>query len=1223
MFTSTGNAIDLVSNEHTDNKPQLLSSMYKGEMFATPPDSEMSPWQHIPMWTLDEVGYTYDAPHVQPDGRMEGGLHSPTYYAYSPNTNSWEDGLQEIESFDWSGKKSPEPPGDTQEENCQHGCNLQARDYTTGYNPEDSLLDARMHHQQQPLVNTETSDHVQGMSTGPHSTERTSEPAKSDASYLVTDSPIRIPRLPREDIEISPTTISTSQIQLRSASPQPNNKRANGIDGANIDVALAIAEPNNPTVGPKDVRTPASQEYEDASFGEHQAQDVGFATEKANVDDVQEVEDTTGIAKNAERMSFTRSFSRQSTSSCHELVLREPQPAASSHLLSTQLFLDTKRSDEGTPEPEDLCELGSFDMSSLSREVGSVLSTMQMDVTYGDKENEIASQPSKIHNTPPRHDSVAHIQPFFPVQEDSREHDAPSFHADSAVSMEAIIEEPTGSLPVELISALVDSPSLDPGHRWREQLQDVIAETSPGDYSDLRPEGYIDHDNFAYPASPSNPVESLLAKDSPPSQGASSTRQIDIIQELPPSPFEFGVDTSYEEVALDRKSKESLLGISKDTQNIPENIAVSSQSLHVELLIGNESAQETSVDDQKISSEVSPIIETPNSLLPSSKMETGATVDCDQSSTSEPTSEAKTADTRKRLAPPHISEVATDTEEDMPARKKQRINTPAESHNAVTAPATNTKLDMSTSINEGSDAKGVQTLEEPQHHRQQTTSRFDHFAVGKYSRQPQEPTSTSIQGVAGEPSVDRTLGLQQPDYNDNVDMPEHYSDADVPVTPAPHASTAASNLTPSKSRARNPVSPFEVFNLNDNTAREDSRNRRKNRDISTVPGPHLVLHLDPNEPRSSVKAVEGPLAVDNADDPFMLVEKSTSDAVPTIETDISSMAPTEPKKRPSAVIIRKIPGPAPKKGKSATAKRAGKGRKAISVNNEKEEQPQELVSAAKIEFGKPTDDVTISAPPKIKAEQAKKVAKGSKRNDHNDQGLPSIDHTHPLYVGYGKRHTRGDTKFEEQVSSSSKTTSTGSFTKEHVGDGHDDEDEDWSHAAITKAKAKAKTKGNATPLLLSTKAPKPSASRVGTPATNMVSTSSTPRANKYGFSPLRGKRIASSRKSTDTAAAAAPNATAPKQSKPAPKPKPAAKGKAKKSEGDIPVPTNDVVVVEKPKTKKKAAVEPSATDQATRIESDRRTTRRASAMEEEVRQKEGNVKLRLRCRNTNASAEEK
>jgi hypothetical protein len=54
-------------------------------------------------WDLEKFGYTYDAPLVHRDGRIEGAQQPPDYYAYSPaHLDTWEEGAEAIEDFDWT-----------------------------------------------------------------------------------------------------------------------------------------------------------------------------------------------------------------------------------------------------------------------------------------------------------------------------------------------------------------------------------------------------------------------------------------------------------------------------------------------------------------------------------------------------------------------------------------------------------------------------------------------------------------------------------------------------------------------------------------------------------------------------------------------------------------------------------------------------------------------------------------------------------------------------------------------------------------------------------------------------------------------------------------------------------------------------------------------------------------------------------------------------------------
>ncbi|CAN9455651.1 unnamed protein product [Alternaria sp. RS040] len=74
---------------------------------------EMLDTKDVVVWSLEGLGYTNDAPIVYADGRINDQTHPPDYYAYSPLVyspleDSWEEGLREIEDFDWSNDKEGE-----------------------------------------------------------------------------------------------------------------------------------------------------------------------------------------------------------------------------------------------------------------------------------------------------------------------------------------------------------------------------------------------------------------------------------------------------------------------------------------------------------------------------------------------------------------------------------------------------------------------------------------------------------------------------------------------------------------------------------------------------------------------------------------------------------------------------------------------------------------------------------------------------------------------------------------------------------------------------------------------------------------------------------------------------------------------------------------------------------------------------------------------------------
>jgi len=110
------------------NNPNLPSTLaYSTEFFGELVDyevfsgkigHEMLDTKDVVVWSLEELGYTNDAPIVYADGRINNQAHPPDYYAYSsPLADSWQEGLRQIEDFDWSnGKEGLQNPGKSDSE---------------------------------------------------------------------------------------------------------------------------------------------------------------------------------------------------------------------------------------------------------------------------------------------------------------------------------------------------------------------------------------------------------------------------------------------------------------------------------------------------------------------------------------------------------------------------------------------------------------------------------------------------------------------------------------------------------------------------------------------------------------------------------------------------------------------------------------------------------------------------------------------------------------------------------------------------------------------------------------------------------------------------------------------------------------------------------------------------------------------------------------------------
>ena len=63
---------------------EFFGELVDYEVFSGKIGHEMLDTKDVVVWSLEELGYTNDAPIVYADGRINNQAHPPDYYAYSP-----------------------------------------------------------------------------------------------------------------------------------------------------------------------------------------------------------------------------------------------------------------------------------------------------------------------------------------------------------------------------------------------------------------------------------------------------------------------------------------------------------------------------------------------------------------------------------------------------------------------------------------------------------------------------------------------------------------------------------------------------------------------------------------------------------------------------------------------------------------------------------------------------------------------------------------------------------------------------------------------------------------------------------------------------------------------------------------------------------------------------------------------------------------------------------
>ncbi|KAL7775152.1 hypothetical protein CFE70_006070 [Pyrenophora teres f. teres 0-1] len=166
--------------DHSDSASSVCPSKVGDLIGYEMAHTELAPW------TLEELGYTYDAPHVCPNGRMDNQSHSPDYYAYSsPCEDSWQGGLQEIERFDWYTEKDVEKHiGKGEDENLSATKRIDSPDGIVAVIPSHSEGTEFIVHRN---FSTHTTTHLEDDSDGESGVKKDGD-CNSDASYdVVTD----------------------------------------------------------------------------------------------------------------------------------------------------------------------------------------------------------------------------------------------------------------------------------------------------------------------------------------------------------------------------------------------------------------------------------------------------------------------------------------------------------------------------------------------------------------------------------------------------------------------------------------------------------------------------------------------------------------------------------------------------------------------------------------------------------------------------------------------------------------------------------------------------------------------------------------------------------------------------------------------------------------------------------------------------------------------------
>ncbi|KAF1836499.1 hypothetical protein BDW02DRAFT_615241 [Decorospora gaudefroyi] len=1078
--------------------------------------------QTIATWTIDEFGYTCDAPHVHVDGRMEGALHPPAYYAYPSPTGSWDDGLEAIESFDWStGKeKAIEQGTSTGEGEAQSRAETPAAEYpdlpppispeeqlslggvnVTYPEPTSSRLDVKLDHD----VQSPSFFSVAIVNPSTH------EVKSADTTRIPSVSPPWIPSPCYEQVSTSsgPPLRPKSDTGSNAAGQDQDNESLEDFD---IDGVFLTAMGWDLESEIETVRESVAQEDVDTIMdiaGSQNEEPVAGATdieENSRVDG-EEVEHfvpevaTSSTAEigpnNATVEEPGREFAEnpQLTAAVSHVLTEEPIWADSYPDLSTasELFreVDTAR-----------------DSAHIYIEAATPTLPQEQDnqePADGPVHDERLAEEQQAGDVtqPVPLESFSRAQTKEGVSPGSTEVEVPTA---IKIGSEAPVEALT-DIHLSELEALIRA---DAHHDkpWQAQLQEAANHASPNCSSELLPPEHRDPNTGTPEATFASILDEVLEEVPVPSAGALLEQHRDSNVELPPSPLQASYNVgNIEEVddaiVADEEDYTGAQHAGIIQQSRFELPSPKVDAIDETIASGPESAL-AAVKGNDV-----PL--TGNDAVSKPSLNNGDSTSADQLKTS--VSKAN-ANPRKRSKPTKKAKATSDTEEEAPPKKKPRRAAPAkprasrakkaprapeeERGNDLEGPPTKRKRRPAKAKKEGSDDDELE--HDATRNQNGLTSELAHSAYGNYNQpasQPGNPTDPSGETIFGtEPQ------LQAPDNDGNdVAMEEHWSEFETPAPAVPH--------TP---KPRYIVSNRELANLSATKYRE--RSSRTCAIAFKKPAALRTL-------TSSPKGLEASPAIVPQD--ANAIEEETSR---TLENSLTSAAPP----------IGKSNGGAPKKAQRQRAKRTvtrrdtrNKMKGASESDEEEEEEESELPTRAtkkkEMDPVEEEEEHEFFPAPKIQTdpnreeeEEEAVLSPPPKPSTRKTRRKPIPSQQQPIHSPTNSFDDAEHDQSEDPPATPSPPPSPSPSSEsesEHVSYSSDDE-----LAPSPPTKRIQKKKNPTTASLANKTVPK---SRAATPA---PVTTSLPLHNKYGFTPPRGPKTRSGTTTTATTATATPVPTA-------------------------------------------------------------------------------------------------
>ncbi|KAI4948948.1 hypothetical protein J4E91_005410 [Alternaria rosae] len=1115
---------------------------YGPDLFGELVGYEMLEADVMDPWPLGELGYKNDAPHVHTDGRIESQQHSPDYYAYSPHTESWEEVLQEIESFDWSSDQKNETNASEQQNKSQGGDQV-----ASGADPlriVDQSHDAE-------LVDGEAahlSIKIDSPTTQPEtSIKNPNKPPLADGIALVLAEPkvsAEHAHSPSPPSQFSPEREKTASCtdthpqiskDVGSGLPVINEKHVEASDLMDTDDLKIVPETKRLNTDPLMQDDMAAEEggpvetYDMPVLHDAEGNMVSEMQFLSGSDDDDAVEEP--------MVTLAPASSRHDSLAMHKSNL--------------EIFSQVDTASQEPPKDESIkpkslviADVVQVPPHTTGKDDGGEVIHSSSDALGG-----LQKQKDGLDNEDQLHDgSAVQIEPVnstlrLPSEALSEVRDSPTHHrfdqAPDSVSGFATFFQPDSFIIDEGDSLSSKSPEAlsrvqeDIERPWQAQLWDAADEQPYDVLSKALPSGHRDYSDQSIRSSSEITAGEVLVRASPLLAAPMPELQLENDLTLPPLPFPSDDNIRHE------TSQESLAKVSADEENASTaKLAhgLSKPPAPFALELNTTVKDHTTALDVEDSTSVA-VIPEEDRMEDVSFAHAQETAKDLGSTTTVPEPKAQPTHPHKRSRASRSTTSVSETDSDGPVKKKPMTNA-ASLAKACASKAASKKPskapkdqeDESTPPLGKSRSAAAKSKKEAAHvdiTNEEPSLSTKHGVALKY-------TGSSAKAPIVVESDDAIISAQSDQGGDSADMREHYSDVEKLATPSKQ--TPAAEIVLGTPMSRLSVSKRELRDLTPTLYRErPSKAKPISRKLFP---PHKANAL--GELMSSTPAP--------ADSPTVSVSDTDSIGlfgdlgVPDTTTKALKCSAPKPRATPAKAARAKngpaASGPTKKTPATRTTRKRMAAPKKEEKTKSKEQEEYELLllfPEPKIDTKGPSPEMDVPLPPRPLRITSRMSLLDDPVIEHaklgGDKALLS-DTTEPEGDDDVPQDIDEDLENEDEDDDDDVDFEDGQDTIEASGD-DDDSDNDTPPPS---KKPKLKNK----PLMLGGHTIRQTRSRATTtPARSIASKAAAPAKNKFGFTPPLTRQA---KKTANTS-------TAPALAKPAPKA--SAKGKGKKATASV------------------------------------------------------------------------